>query len=468
MENNETQEMSTASPSTSISEDCIISPQSEVGFLFLKSTPITLAIENPKHSLNFSQQWIDVDVQNEELDENQSENGKDAMASNSLNCPRCNLVLSSNNGNHLEFTPHSLCTFTGMMKDVKCCPRHCQKAKKNETRSDASILLGTILSCKNRGYVRIEKFQMLVDDMENYSEEEKKQEDDVDHIEYITVNASLVITVSLPHLEKVSKMYHEKSQHLDSFEHYDEYLSMRSNGFEAYGQLLFSLIRTDWEWLDKAMERLVAVNQGRMNRPDPNEVIEQKRIFPPQMTLEAMYKRIRGASGNLVSDYSTLMLDNTESRQLAGKLTLPEDVLHDNIASFLRAKSLNSLRSTCRYLQNILKLCVPGLKLRLFPHQIRSLEWMRRREEHQYSEDDTMMSKPNNVSTDEILCGEQFRSVTAGTIVSIVPRHDRKRNIFWHINCWTGVASLDYKSECIRDVAKCRKVARGGLLCDDP
>ena len=34
----------------------------------------------------------------------------------------------------------------------------------------------SILSCKNRGYVRIEKFQMLVDDMENYSEEEKKQD----------------------------------------------------------------------------------------------------------------------------------------------------------------------------------------------------------------------------------------------------------------------------------------------------
>lgn len=336
-----------------------------------------------------------------------------------------------------------------------------------KARSDASLLLGTILSCRRTDYLRIGTFQILIDTLYKDTLEEKKQDNEKQ--EFMNANASLVVTVSLHHLEKISKLYHEKSAKVPSFQHYDEYLSMRSGGLEACGQLMFSLIRSDCHWLEKAMIRLVALKQGHIFRPvHSNKETKQKHVFPPQMTLEDLYKRIRGASVNMVSDYSTLVLDSTESKKLAGSLTLPDDVLQNNIAPYLRAKSLNSLRQTCRYLHHILKSSVPGLKLKLFQHQVRSLEWMRKRENHQYTEDNIMMCKPNDIATDEVLCGDQYRSVTAGTIVSLVPRYGQATGSFWHINSWTGVASLDYKQDRVRNVAKCRNVARGGILSDDP
>lgn len=108
-------ERRTALPSTD-EQDGVIAPNTEVGFFFLKSTPITINIQNSKQSLNFTKGWVDVTVNNMESEE-QSESQEQSC----LPCPRCNLVLSSRDGNHLEFNPHTLYSFSGMVKDIKCC-----------------------------------------------------------------------------------------------------------------------------------------------------------------------------------------------------------------------------------------------------------------------------------------------------------------------------------------------------------
>ena len=80
-----------------------------------------------------------------------------------------------------------------------------------------------------------------------------------------------------------------------------------------------------------------------------------------------------------------------------------------------------------------------------------------------------MQYGPNNVSIDEVLCGDMYRSVTSGGVVSVVPRRGQAEYLpFWQINTWTGTSSLGYRNDRIKTVAQCRSVARGGLLCDDP
>lgn len=87
------------------------------------------------------------------------------------------------------------------------------------------------------------------------------------------------------------------------------------------------------------------------------------------------------------------------------------------------------------------------------------------------NDDDAMQTGCDNIAySDNTLCGDFFRSVSAGSIVSVTPRRrkDRNNSSFWHINTWTGGCSIHYRNERLRTVAKCRSVARGGLLCDDP
>jgi hypothetical protein len=109
------------------------------------------------------------------------------------------------------------------------------------------------------------------------------------------------------------------------------------------------------------------------------------------------------------------------------------------------------------------------MKLQLFPHQIKSLTWMRSRESSQETELTAMVSGADNLNAFGILEGDIFKSVSAGSIVSVSPRRrERKERPLWHINTWSGQCSQVYKNELIRTVSSCRNIARGGLLCDDP
>ena len=439
-------------------------------------------------------------------------------------CPRCNLVLHTANkkeddnqgrkdedkgenenenkaekvSSALQFRVSKKYSFNGCIQDTHCydCDCHKNGSVSEETenhnqkkRSDAALLLGTIMKCKDEGYVRVESFNLLLlnSSVENIGSTETKEQDISLHgsrkrsrddatvsnaNNYVTRNACLVITVSLPHLERISKMTAEDGHHPVNY--YDDYLSTDSRTMPPHGRLLFSLIRSDWDWLELAMRRLLnhvpsrKVTSSAKAKASPSTV---QNLFPDSISLEELYMRIRGASNSCLSSFRSMSLDEHQSdrstKSFAGDLLLPDEILQSHLACYLRAKSLHNLRATCRYLNEVLRCIVPGMKLNLFPHQVRSLSWMRRREEIPMTEENAMMSGPNNLSVDEILSGDLYRSVTCGGIVSLTRRIGwREHRTFWQINAWTGTCSR-HNNDRMKSVAKCRKVARGGLLCDD-
>jgi hypothetical protein len=467
----------------------VINERDEVGFFFLKDAAVSLCkgseelfakADERNGSLKF-QEWIDVDIAKIHDPGMHQTSDKVCDGTSPVDtCPRCHLLLhlGTKEKCKLQFKESEMCSFSGCAKDLKCCDSH-KDLGSQTNRSDGALLLGTIMKCKSAGYLRIESFQVLVSgegdtsadgsrfELPRDNEESDNDEIRSDHYRCKQVRASIVITVSLPHLEKFSKLVctSDEDHSQQQFGHYDEYLTTSSAGFPSHGQLLFSLIRCDWDWLDLAMQRL----RTRSQSESPPSTSNINSIFPSSTTLEELYARIRGASLPQVASCTAMNLEDyadSEAACIAGALTLPEDLLQSKLAPYLRAKSLHSLRSTCQYLHTVLKSVVPGMKLELFPHQIRSLHWMRRREERHVTDDDVMNFGPNNIGIDEVMHGDIFRSVTSGGIVSLTPR--QRKGSFWHINTWTGRCSLNYRNHSIRTVARCRNVARGGLLCDDP
>ena len=128
------------------------------------------------------------------------------------------------------------------------------------------------------------------------------------------------------------------------------------------------------------------------------------------MNVGELYERISGASkyfdqDTLEEGNGSNAIDNadatTENVQF---LDLPEDIISTSIAPYLRAPSLHALRVSNRKMYKCLRANVPGLKLKLFQHQIRSLEWMEIRERQCITEDD-VLCRHNNDTSDYFLHG---------------------------------------------------------------
>jgi hypothetical protein len=291
----------------------------------------------------------------------------------------------------------------------------------------------------------------------------------------------MVVTISLPHLERLSNtatsFFHQRP-------HYDEeFLSTNSHGFPPCGQLLFSLLRSDWDWLDATMAYACEENRQALASSEQQfssmiQYADEQSIFPKALTLEELYSRLSN-SATITTAKSckniTCRLAEGKDLVVAGDLSLPEELLVYKLAPYLRAKSLHNLRSTCRYLNHVLKAVVPGLRLQLYPHQVTSLSWMRKREHRSMTEYDAMKLGPNyslgGVDEFEVLHGDVFRSVTSGGMVSVVPRGRKGKGYFWLVNAWSGACWMNINGrhrDSIKAVAQSRRVARGGLLCDDP
>lgn len=448
----------------------------EVAFLFLSNSPVLLA-ENENESATTERRMIHerhwIPVKYESLNqmhatasESKKRKWRETPSGNnycSHACSRCHLVLDPiEHSQEFRFQPSDDTIFDGTTADLKICS-FCKKDYTDDlirNRSDAALIIGMIEKCRREGFLRIETFKIL------YSNGEKGVENgdasrETDHkmgCKRITTNASMVITISLPHLEAVS----QRNQPFLHKCNYDDYLntSTTSSMLSSSARLLFSLLRSDWSWLDRTMDRL---------ENDRSTSAQLPSVFPTEMSLEALYNRIQGASSQKITSYITAAFDN-KSNDPAGDLTaLPEDILQTKLAPFLKSRTLHALRLSCKYLHHILKAVVPGMKLELYHHQIKSLEWMRSRESAYQTELDAMISGADNTKVSEILQGDLFRSITSGAVISVIPR--RSEGIYrplWHINSWTGHCSQGYRNELLRTVSSCRSTARGGLLCDDP
>jgi hypothetical protein len=545
-------------------------------------------------------EWIDVDIINTEkeiesitneeeaieqvavegeetIEEKKEEGGKinndNDNDKNSVSCPRCNIVLHCNDDG-MQFMVSEDSYFNGHVADMVCCDECTKnntatatenkattttsagassKEQQQTQRSDAALLLGTLLRCRDDGLIRIENFQILVsqsfdnDEVHNIDNDHDNNHDNdcsskKQQNQYQQIKCSIVITISIPQLEKESsnivtstlastntmndnnnkktkdknknknKINKSKSKNkLKHYETYDEYLSTAGRQrFPPYGQLMFSLMRSDWSWLEVTMVRLKSMynnkeltnptstssRSGSRSRSYQNKTSKYQKntkkvpsttalttsMFPASLSLEELYTRIRGASihqqtitssSHQSINYHQLSSNNHDETMIRGNANIysvPNDVLQSTLGSFLRAKSLHNLRQTCKHMNHTLRAVVPGMKLTLFPHQVRSLQWMRRREMNYLTEDDAIQYGVDNPCVDKVLNGDLYRSVTSGSMISVTPRRnkDMGSKSFWHINTWTGKCSLNYREERMRTISKYRSVARGGLLCDDP
>ena len=141
-------------------------------------------------------------------------------------------------------------------------------------------------------------------------------------------------------------------------------------------------------------------------------------------------------------------------------LDLPLDVISTNVAPYLRARSLDSLRSSCLYLQTSLSHVVPGMKLKLYSHQVNSLSWMRQRETLELTENSCV----DSFFSRYCYGGDAHRAVTGGASVCLTKRGDRSARIRMDQQYGRQLSN----EVGAGDNSLARKVVRGGLLCDDP
>lgn len=206
-------------------------------------------------------------------------------------------------------------------------------------------------------------------------------------------------------------------------------------------------------------------------------------VFPQVISLDELYQRITGASthttdgdGNDLTRKSAVVqiddsLDDNIHRPFSNPSLLPDEIIVDHMSKFLPAKSLNNLRCASIRLHRMLRAVVPGLKLRLFKHQVNSLDWMRKREIQGLTEADTLHDHATGLGAEDALVGGDFHRAASGG-ASVLLSLDDGRNSF-HQGA-TQTIRIDGKSGDILDsnslshVGKLRTFARGGLLCDDP
>eukprot|EP00536_Pseudo-nitzschia_multiseries_P002557 jgi/Psemu1/183755/e_gw1.34.143.1 len=224
----------------------------------------------------------------------------------------------------------------------------------------------------------------------------------------------------------------------------------------AATQLLLSIMSSDWRDSDKSNDNVRKSHVQKYQHRTP--VVS---FFPSRMNLEDVFQRIGGVSSSSNMEEAT-----TSTRTRTAKLdTLPTDILCHRIGKYLRAKCLDALRCTCKHLHWTLRSVVPGLKLNLYSHQIKSLVWMRERETKQITEDD-LLKQNQRLERKE---GDVHRAATGGGTVVLCERKHHESSVAVRISQSNFCEVIHHGSNTnSTENPLSRKVARGGLLCDDP
>jgi len=397
---------------------------SEMGYLFLEGS--TLSVLGDREFEFPIGQWIDVEVlqgetetgfQEEDLPDDTTEQG----------CSRCNLQLQADGSGNLNLDLQDISRFDGRMVDASCSG--CQ----NRMRSDAALMMGLITGC--HGEVTVQRLSVLFKDN-------------------MYTRAAIAVNVGFPYL-----LWDEPGDRS----------VRRIQGRKRFGkplypglQALLSIIESDWGILDTAMQSMSADSIAAKQDDTADVRDQQNSVFPSSMSLEELYLRIRGSSR------TEKVFDHQRDAQLLVQpsdchlVRLPLDVLVEKLGPFLQARSLDALRCTCASLHAALRTVVPGLKLRLYSHQISSLTWMRTRESRPILESDCFGRAA--VTGTQSFCGDLHRAVTGGQSVLLSSRPKNGRpSVDVRVSQSTG---YELNLEDLRNIP--RHVARGGLLCDDP
>ena len=232
-------------------------------------------------------------------------------------------------------------------------------------------------------------------------------------------------------------------------------------------QLLFTLIRSDWDQYEIRKQRLLMISRNNSITPKPFVS-----FFPSSLTLSSMYERMhQPPTFDMNNHNGAASSDTTLSHYTL--TSLPLDILKRNIVHpYFDASTLASLRATCRTMHDSLRAMVPGLKLPLYHHQVNSLHWMRQREtslirtESDCFDDSRTTGVLQNNET-----GDIHRAITGGASVKLctkapsTPPSPNEREVIY-LDPYTGVEIFP-DDICQRKELR-RHVACGGLLCDDP
>ncbi|KAL7558179.1 hypothetical protein ACA910_016232 [Epithemia clementina (nom. ined.)] len=352
-------------------------------------------------------------------------------------------------------------------------------------KSDLACLLGLLKLFPN--VVAIKSFQILLIPHDNIDEtddddDDKKDGECIDRLDRSDnhychcLDCAVLVTVGFPLLTILSS-YNEPTattKRTTNCSIVPTTTSARGGGsakiLHPAIQLLLQIIQSDWECLDDRMKILQQQQEeqrrkttssshwGNQNREQQPQ--RQTRLFPPRLSLEELYLRMQG----LPTQSPHVFLGDTRklSKQQHCPLIqlLPQEVLAERIAPFLRARTLDALRCSCSYLHHVLQAVVPGLpRLRLYQHQISSLAWMRDRETRQWSESEVLVRSSSwHDKNHSCLDGDWHRAVTGGQSTLL-----RTKDGIWTCRLQQTTGTEWHTTGTMR-----QSIARGGLLADEP
>ena len=413
----------------------------ELGFLFLEDCDVAIVSGKLKEtnsagsaSLDLYGKWLP--VCNLDKSENDSQDA----------CPHCRLNLQTAGDNsHSVLAVGPTPRFDGTTSDLKPDERLCTCNEKLKQRSDGALLLGLALTCHDMENIVIRSVQVLLRNVKG------------------TPRGSLVITLSIPEVTCLPKQNYspnkKASQKLSNAGlQKRRFISKSAKPLPPATQLLLSVLQSDWDFLDHVLEHPEILTKKRTERLHSSQLLS---FFPSKLSLDAVYQRVGGASASFLDKEEALRPTAHFESNLAASLDLPKEIWQYHIGSFLRAKSLDALRCTSKYFHRILQEVVPGLRLRLYSHQVKSLSWMRMRETKPIVENHLALDK-----NDDKTAWEDIHNAASGGATVLLRR--RRRNT----RRGSGVCRISqYNAEEVllpSNDPLSRSIARGGLLCDDP
>lgn len=375
-------------------------------------------------------------------------------------CRRCNLVLlhqsTAKESLMLQLDWEQVPPFRGTISDVfpvtkgppfaslSCsCPVAAAKAQ----RSDAALMAGLLVACREQ--ITVIHCSVLF------------REDN---------QASLLWTLAFPHLQRQTTVANTTTRRSILFQQQPSVgLKTKIRSRIVYKpldpalQLLLSLVRSDWDQLEVYQQRLTHREVVGDALPPRTK---KPSFFPPKLTLGELYHRTQSSSSTNSMHHHR---NGTRSRNKKVTqndacllISLPLEVLVEKMSPFLNAQSLAGLITSCIYLNRSLQGVVPGLKLRLYSHQITSLSWMRRREASLLrAETDCLKIKQPFQNCDV------HRSITGGATVRLASKPNESYECNVRLDTYTG-REIAPDPEFCNNESLPRRLAHGGLLCDDP
>jgi hypothetical protein len=397
--------------------------------------------------------WIDISVPVAQRErKNLSKDNLDTVRTNENAsipdgvCPHCNLVISKVSGAFclLAGGPR----YDGSIQNTKPNTKDCRCKFRPRQRSDAALMLGVALASHDLGHFKIQSIkvgrQPPAVRMSGQRCSQLKKE-----------KATILVTFTCLEIVRKATKNGDIEQRAKS-----RFITNSPWPLHSCTQLLLCLMSSDWKDYDAKISNLTC----KKHLQDEDEVARRRKksslsFFPSKMTLEKVYQRMGGAS-DLCLGMEKSYRENDGS--ISSIIMLPGDVLCHRIGAFLRARSLDALRRTCKGLHVAMGNVVPGLKLQLYRHQVKSLLWMRWRETRQLRECDLMpierqWTLSRRISSRE---GDAHRAATGGGSTVLCPREEMD-------GVRISQANGD-ELETIREDVVSRPLARGGMICDEP